>query len=329
MSSSDPNEPLELTVAPSESGWRLDAFLAHYLTDYSRVHLRRVIVAGEVKVDGQGGKPSYRLKPGQVVTFTLPDIPREGPTPEDIPLNILYDDDELAVIDKPPGMVVHPARGHWSGTLASALQHRFGSQLSSTGGPTRPGIVHRLDRDTSGVILVAKNDQAHAKLAAQFELRTMEKEYFAITSGIPNRERDVIEEPIGPHPKIREQMAIRRNHPDARAAVTFYEVVESFKPKNFAAVRAVPKTGRTHQIRLHLGHIGTPVLCDRLYGGRCQITVGQLCPDRCDDETVILARQALHARRITFTHPTTGQRMTIEAPVPADMQAVLDVLRGI
>ncbi|MGD9128576.1 MAG: RluA family pseudouridine synthase [Planctomycetia bacterium] len=327
MPSIDPNEPLELTVAPSESGWRLDAFLAHYLTDYSRVHLRRVIVAGEVKVDGRGGKPSYRLKPGQRVTLTLPEIPREGPTPEDIPLDILYDDDELAVVNKPAGMVVHPARGHWSGTLASALQFRFGSQLSHSGGPTRPGIVHRLDRDTSGVIVVAKNDQAHAKLATQFELRTTEKEYFAITSGIPNRDRDVIEEPIGPHPKIRERMAIRRNHPDAREAITFYEVLESFAPKNFATVRVQLKTGRTHQIRIHLDHIGTPVLCDRLYGGCSQITVGRLCPDRADDETVLLDRQALHARQITFDHPTTGQRMTVEAPIPPDMQAVLDALR--
>ena len=323
----DSNELLELTVTPSESGWRLDAFLAHHLTDYSRMHLRRVIVAGEVKVDNHGGKPSYRLKPGQVVRLTLPDIPREGPSPEDIPIDVLYDDDELAVVNKPAGMVVHPARGNWSGTLASALQHRFGSQLSSTGGPTRPGIVHRLDRDTSGVILVAKNDQSHAKLALQFELRTTEKEYFAITSGIPNRERDVIDEPIGPHPKIREQMAIRRNHPDAREAVTFYEVLESFKPRPFAAVLAKPKTGRTHQIRLHLGHIGTPILCDRLYGGRSQITMAQLRPDRPDDETVVLARQALHARSISFIHPETGKRMTIEAPVPDDMQAVLDALR--
>ena len=317
-------EPVELIVAPAESGWRLDVFLAHHLTDYSRVHLRRVISAGGVRIDGSGGKPSYRLKPGQRVTLDLARAPREGPTPEPIPIEVLFEDDDLAVVNKPPGMVVHPARGHWSGTLAGALQYHFGGSLSTTGGPTRPGIVHRLDRDTSGVILVAKNDQAHARLAAQFEAREIRKDYFALVLGVPQRDRDVIDEPIGIHPRHRDKMAIRRHDPEARPAETFFEVLERFD--GFAAVRAAPKTGRTHQIRVHLDHAGYPVLCDRLYGGRDQITRGEIRRDPTDT-LVLLNRQALHARWLRFTHPATGRPMEIEAPLPADIAAVLAELR--
>ncbi|MBN2216545.1 MAG: RluA family pseudouridine synthase [Pirellulales bacterium] len=318
------SEPVELIVGPSESGWRLDAFLSHHLTDYSRVYLRRVIAAGAVTVDGGGCKPSYRLKPGQRISLVRPEIPREAPRPENIPLEILYEDDAIAVVNKPPAMVVHPARGHWSGTMAGALQFHFAGRLSSVGGPTRPGIVHRLDRDTSGVLLVAKNDHAHARLAAQFEARTIEKAYLAIVVGSPPRDRDVIEEPIGDHPRHREKKAIRRNDPTARRAETFYEVVERFD--GFALVLAVPKTGRTHQIRIHLDHVGCSVLCDRLYGGRARITRGEIrrAPD---DEEVLLARQALHAHRLCFVHPETGQPLEIKAPLPDDMAAVLSELR--
>jgi len=222
-------------------------------------------------------------------------------------------------------MVVHPARGHWSGTLAGALQFHFAGQLSSTGGPTRPGIVHRLDRDTSGILLVAKNDQSHAKLADQFQNRTIEKSYLAIVIGRPIRDRDVIDEPIGMHPRQRDKMAIRRADPEARPAETFYELVEPFN--GFALVRATPKTGRTHQIRVHLDHVGCPVLCDRLYGGRSEITRGEIrrAPD---DLTILLNRQALHAQRLRFVHPATGQPIEIESPLPADMAGVLAELRA-
>lgn len=316
-------EPIELLVAPDQAGWRLDVFLAHHFPNYSRVHLRRVITAGGVRVGDRGGKPSYRLHPGQRIFVVLPEIPREAPQPEPIPLEILYDDDWLAAINKPPGMVVHPARGHWSGTLASAVQHRFGGKLSTAGGPTRPGIVHRLDRDTSGVIVVAKNDQAHSNLATQFQDRLVEKEYFAIVAGTPQLDRDRIEEPIGFHPHEREKMAIRRDHPLSRSAETFYEVLERFD--GFASVRIVPKTGRTHQIRVHLGHIGCPVLCDRHYGGRARLTRGEIRRDP-NDTLVLLERQALHARRLGINHPATGQRLELEAPLPADLEAVLDEL---
>jgi 23S rRNA pseudouridine1911/1915/1917 synthase len=319
------SEPVELIVEPAEAGCRLDAFLASHFPDYSRVHLRRVITLGAVKVDDRGGKPAYRLKPGQRVWLVLPEIPREAPRPEDIPLDVLYQDEHVVVINKPPRMVVHPARGHWSGTLASALQFHFGPTLSTTGGQSRPGIVHRLDRDTSGVILVARNDRAHSKLAKQFAARSIEKEYFALVSGCPERDRDIIDCPIGFHPHVREKMAVRRDQIDSRPAQTFYEVLERFD--GFAALRLLPKTGRTHQIRVHLNHIGCPVLCDRQYGGRSQITRGEIRRDPTD-ATILLDRQALHARRLRFTHPATDELLEIEAPLPADIVAVLTELRA-
>lgn len=319
------SQPIELVVESAQSGWRLDLFLAHHFPDYSRVHIRRIITAGGVQVGQQGGKPSYRLKPGQRVRAVLPEIPREAPRPENIPLEILYEDEWLAVVNKPPGMVVHPARGHWSGTLASALQYHFAGRLSSTGGPTRPGIVHRLDRDTSGAILIAKSDLAHGKLAVQFAERSIEKEYFAIVVGGPDRDRDVIDLPIGMHPHHREKMAIRRDAPESRPARTYYEVVERFE--GFAALAVRPKTGRTHQIRVHLDHLGCPILCDRQYGGRAEITRGEIRRDP-SDALVLLDRQALHARRLRFTHPATGAFLEIEAPLPTDLTTVLSELRA-
>jgi 23S rRNA pseudouridine1911/1915/1917 synthase len=314
------SEPVELVVSSSEAGWRLDLFLVHHFPHYSRVHLRRVITAGGVRIDDQtGGKPSYRLKRGQRLRVVLPEIPREAPRPEEIPLDVLYEDDWLAVVNKPPGMVVHPARGHWSGTLASALQYHFGGKLSTVGGPARPGIVHRLDRDTSGAIVVAKHDLAHAKLAAQFRDRAVRKEYFALVCGRPERDR-----PIGVHPTHREKMAIRRGDPASRPAETFYEVIERFD--GFAALRVSPKTGRTHQIRVHLGHAGCPVLCDRQYGGVARITRGEIRRDP-HDTLVLLTRQALHAWRLKLAHPDTAEPLAIEAPLPDDLAAVLAELR--
>jgi 23S rRNA pseudouridine1911/1915/1917 synthase len=266
---------------------------------------------------------AYRLRLGEVVRVVPGDPPRESPRPENIPLEVLYEDDYLAAINKPSGMVVHPARGHWSGTLASALAYRF-SSLSGAGGPTRPGIVHRLDRDTSGVILVAKSDQVHGRLADQFQNRDVEKEYFAIVVGEPNRDRDEIVRPIGVHPHQREKMAIRADHATSREASTFYEVIERFR--GYAALKLLPHTGRTHQIRVHLASIGCPVLCDRLYGGRAEITRGELSGDPSDG-TVILARQALHARRLTIEHPMTGKQLVLIAPLPPDLTIILETLK--
>ncbi len=297
--------------------------MARQFPNYSRVHLRKVINAAYVRVDGLRTKAAHRLRAGQRVSIVLPELPRPAPQSENIPLDILYEDDVLAAINKPPGMVVHPAKGHWSGTLTAALQYHF-DQLSSVGGPTRPGVVHRLDRDTSGVIVVAKDDFAHRRLADQFERRTVEKEYFALVAGRPDRDRDSIDQPIGLHPRQREKMAIRRDDPSSRPARSFYEVIERFD--GFAAVRILPRTGRTHQIRVHLASIGCPVLCDRQYGGRAQVTRGEIARSR-DDAEVLLSRQALHALRLRIAHPTTGEPIEFAAPLPPDIQAVLEALR--
>jgi 23S rRNA pseudouridine1911/1915/1917 synthase len=311
----------------------LDVFLAHTLPAFSRATLRRAIDAGHVRVDDAACKASLRLQASNAVSILQLEPPPAGPAPQDIPLSILREDEAIVVVDKPAGMIVHPAKGHWEGTLASALAHHFGT-LSSRGGPTRPGIVHRLDRDTSGVIVIAKNNQAHDALAAQFKSRVAEKEYLAIASGAPNLDRDVIDEPIGEHPTHREKKAIRREDANARPAVTEYEVVERFR--GYALVRARPKTGRTHQIRLHLAHIGCPVLCDRLYGGRARITELELIPrDKMRQDTAdaaalsqpLLERQALHAHRLAITHPKSGVRMQFEAPLPDDMERALAALR--
>jgi 23S rRNA pseudouridine1911/1915/1917 synthase len=309
-------------------------FLAAQLPAFSRATLRRAIDAGHVLVDDSIGKASLRLRAGNQIIVSQVEVPREGPAPQNIPLDILHEDDAIIVVDKRAGMIVHPAKGHWEGTLASALAHHLGP-LSGRGGPTRPGIVHRLDRDTSGVIVVAKNDQAHDALAAQFKSRNVEKEYLAIVVGVPDRDRDLIDEPIGDHPTQREKKAIRRQDADARPAVTKYEVVERFA--GYALLRALPKTGRTHQIRIHLAHAGFSVLCDRLYGGRARITELELIPrDKIGHDTpqaqaaadnVLLDRQALHAHRLAFDHPTTGEPMQFEAPLAGDMNQTIAALR--
>ena len=323
MIPSEPGKPVLMQVGPEDAGKRLDAFLAEKFPDYSRVHLRRVIGAERVAVDGQHTKAAHRLRAGQQITLTLPELPKAGPIPEDIPLDVLFEDEHLVAVNKPANMVVHPAKGHWSGTLTSALAHRF-EQLSSVGGSTRPGIVHRLDRETSGVIVVAKTDTAHFALAAQFEARNVQKEYLAIVVGMPDRDRDLIVQPIGMHPYQREKMAIRANHSTSREARTFYETTERFR--RYALLRVEPHTGRTHQIRVHLAHIGCPVLCDRLYGGRTIITLGELLGT--SDATPVLSRHALHARRLRLAHPVTGESLDFQAPLPPDMETVLELLRN-
>ncbi|MGB6042196.1 MAG: RluA family pseudouridine synthase [Pirellulales bacterium] len=320
----NPQSAIEWSVSDEDVGLRLDVFLANRLPDYSRTLLRKLIPTGAVKVDDQQAKVAYRLLAGQIVSFVPTPLPHDGPQPENIPLEILFEDQHLAAVNKPAGMVVHPAKGHWSGTLTSALAYHF-DQLSTVGGATRPGIVHRLDRDTSGVIVVAKTDAAHQKLARQFQEREVQKEYFAIVAGVVDRDRDDIVAPIGPHPYHRAKMAIRRDHPEARDASTFCEVLERFD--RFTALKASPMTGRTHQIRVHLQHIGHPVICDKLYGGRSTLTRGELSGEANDDEP-LLVRQALHAQRLCLRHPVSEDSLEFTAPLADDIQAVLDVLRG-
>jgi 23S rRNA pseudouridine1911/1915/1917 synthase len=326
----DRGEPFVVIVDEASAGRRLDAFLAEALPSVSRSRVRRAIDRQWALVNGVAERASYRVAAGERMEITLPPA-AEGPHAEPTPLDVLYEDDAIVVVNKPPGMVVHPAKGHWAGTLAGALVHRFES-LSAVGGAVRPGIVHRLDRDTSGAIVVAKTDAAHEALAAQFHDREVAKQYLAIVAGLPDRDADRVVAAIGPHKSHREKMALRDDHPESRPAETFFEVLERFP--GFALVRAQPKTGRTHQIRLHLMHLRTPVLCDRLYGGRARITAGELrqitrrrCATGLPDDAVLLHRQALHAHRLEVDHPTTGARLSFEAPLPADMERLLSALR--
>lgn len=314
----------DFVVAEEDAGQRLDVYLTAKFPAHSRVQVRRIIVGGHVKLNGEGCKVAHKVSIGEKIHVELPAMPTAGAQPEPIPLEVLYEDEFLIAVNKPPFMVVHPARGHWSGTMASALAYHF-NELSTAGGPTRPGIVHRLDRDTSGIMVVAKNDQVHHALSTQFEQRETEKEYFALVIGEPDRDRDWVDQPIGIHPYQREKMAIRPGHPDSRDATTFYEVVERFN--GFAAMRVFPKTGRTHQIRVHLAHIGHPVLCDRMYGGRAMITQGEV-ERRREDEVILLNRQALHARSLKIRHPQTRETLVLEAPLAPDIQNALDQIRS-
>lgn len=323
----DASSPRTFVVAAQEHGQRLDRFLAIRLTDYSRTLLRKAIGAGAARINDHGAKPSTIVNAGDQIVLTLPDLPKTGPVPEPIPLNIIFEDPHLVVVNKPPGMVVHPARGHWSGTLASALAFHC-EQLSTVGGPARPGIVHRLDRDTTGVIVVAKTDMAHSKLAEQFAKRTVEKEYVALVHGAPKFDSDHIDRHIAPHRAHREKMMIAsEDHPFARHARTFYQVLERLGP--FTFLKAKPVTGRTHQIRVHLTSIGCMVVCDKLYGGRPEMSASEFVrlPPGTPDK-VMLNHQALHAARLTIKHPITGESLTFEAPLPEDYAAVLDLLRG-
>jgi 23S rRNA pseudouridine1911/1915/1917 synthase len=326
--SRQPGEQVSWTVGDEAAGQRLDVVVAAAFPDWSRSFLARAIAAGGVRVDGVVARSSLKLRAGQAVVFTVPQPPREGPAAEEIPLSFLHVDEAIAVVDKPPGMVVHPAKGNWRGTLAGGLKWHLerreeGGGLSTAGGPTRPGIVHRLDRETSGVIVVARSEAAHHALARQFERRTVSKTYLAITQGQPRFDADEIDLPIGIHPYQREKMAVRRGHATSREAVTRYEVLERFGLG--ALVRVTPRTGRTHQIRVHLAAIGAPVLSDSLYSGRPVIEPPLL---GLPPGPPLLDRQALHAAALEIDHPATGVRTRFEAPLPPDLERILAALRA-
>jgi len=320
-----------MTADATASGLRLDVFLARAFPEQSRSFLARSIDKGAVRVDGVVARASLKLRSGSVVCMTVPEPPRAGPAAEEIPLEFVHLDDWIAVVNKPAGMVVHPAKGNWKGTLAGALKWHLEradtAGLSTVGGPTRPGIVHRLDRDTSGVIVVARTEEAHHAVAKQFERRTVTKTYLAITQGQPQFDSDEINLPIGIHPYQREKMAVRRDHSTSRDAVTRYEVLERFR--GAALVRVTPKTGRTHQIRVHLAAIGCPVLCDGLYSGRTRIEPAffGLSGSGAEAGEPLIERQALHAASLAVDHPVTRARLEFSAPLPSDMQRVLDALR--
>ena len=329
-----PGTDIVLTADAAAAGLRLDVFLARTFPEQSRSFLARSIDKGGVRVDGVVARASLKLRAGSIVCMTVPEPPRSGPAAEEIPLEFVHLDDWIAVVNKPAGMVVHPAKGNWKGTLAGALKWHLeradavagSSGLSNAGGPTRPGIVHRLDRDTSGVIVVARTEEAHHALAKQFEGRTVTKTYLAITQGQPQFDSDEINLPIGIHPYQREKMAVRRDHSTSRDAVTRFEVLERFR--GAALVKVAPKTGRTHQIRVHLAAIGCPVLCDGLYSGRPRIEPAFFGLPEAGTGTALIERQALHAASLAVDHPVTRERIEFTAPLPADMQRVLDALRG-
>lgn len=320
-------QAVDLVAKRKVEGTRLDQYLAVMFPDFSRSVLKKAIDGGAVSVNGALAKASYRVRYNDQVRIALPPPTHDLPVPEDIPLDVLYEDDLLAVINKPPDMVVHPAKGNWSGTLVNALQFRF-AHLSGINGDYRPGIVHRLDRDTSGVILVAKDEAAHRDLSGQFEHRKVFKEYLAIVVGELDRDSDYIEGRIGKHPTDRIKMAVVEDEEDelAKDACSYYEVVERFR--GYTLCRVSPRTGRTHQIRVHLASVDCPVAADKVYSGRDCVKRSDLVTGlKPEQDEILMPRQALHAHRLRFTHPRTRRMMQMEAPPPADFQRTLEALR--
>lgn len=324
--SNNTTREVEIDAKIRIDGTRLDHFLVMQFPDYSRSIVQKVIEAGGVTVNGKVAKSSYKVRHGDKIIITPPAPTHPAPQPENIPIEVIYEDEYLAVINKPPDMVVHPAKGHWTGTLVNALRYHF-TQLSEANGDYRPGIVHRLDRDTSGAIIVAKQDVTHRDLGMLFEQRKVFKEYIAITDGVIDRDSDYIEGKIAHHPIDRVKMTVTDDEEDddAKDACSYYEVIERFKGYSF--VRVQPRTGRTHQIRVHLASIGHPVLADKVYSGRDSIHLHNFTNISPEDDKPLLLRQALHAYRLRFKHPRTGQMLEIKAPLPQDIQQTLDALR--
>ncbi|HXU11705.1 MAG TPA: RluA family pseudouridine synthase [Candidatus Binatia bacterium] len=306
---------LTLDLPVESRGQRLDRTLAERLPGESRASLQRLMRGGRIRVAGRPARPSDKVRGGERVEI---DRPAPEPSPlaaENLPLAVLHEDADLLVIDKPPGQTVHPGAGARGGTVVNALLHHC-RDLSGIGGVERPGIVHRLDKDTSGVLVVAKNDLAHRALAAQFKAREVDKTYEALVWGRPRASQGIVDSAIGRHPTVRTRMAVR---PDGRASRTAYRVVYTRGPVSFLEIR--PETGRTHQIRVHLASLGLPIVGDRLYGGRKDLTrtgppFGEILRT--------FAGLALHARRLAFTHPRSGERLAFEAPRPRELQDLLD-----
>ncbi len=315
------HEPLILHVGNSIKERRLDKYLHGRFSNLSRRFIQDAIKAGSVQVNGKIAKPSFKLSPGDKIDLTLPEPPSKEILPEDIPLNIIYEDSCLIVLNKQPGMLVHPGRGNTHGTLVNALVF-YSDKLSSGLGEFRPGIVHRLDKNTTGVMVVAKDDTTQWKIAKQFERRQVNKNYLAIVHGTPELTADRIKVPLGIHPRMREKYAIR---PEAgKEAITFYEVLESFR--GFSLLKLTPKTGRTHQIRVHLLYIKHPIVADDMYGGRL-VYLWQLADAEPAVQQPVISRVALHAHTLEFRHPKTDEMVKFEAPLPKDMQTLLDMLR--
>src|SRR5882757_2898102 len=334
-SNSGPNngQRLEVTVGGDEGSPRLDRVLAVLRPELSRSRLKALILAGSVTADGSPIRdPAYHVVAGDTITIDVPEAVPPEPKGEDIALDIVFEDDDIIVIDKPKGLVVHPAAGHPTGTLVNALIAHCGASLSGIGGIKRPGIVHRLDKDTTGLMVVAKNDQAHQSLTAQFadhgRTGEMRRGYLAFAWGVPNRARGTIDAPIDRHPHAREKMAVRDG---GREAITHWEVREAFQGRDGKAVASLLacqlETGRTHQIRVHLAHIGHPLMGDSVYGPHFKTKATHLAP-KSQAALAALDRQALHAYLLVLEHPKTGEILHWESPLPEDLLLLQNALRA-
>ncbi len=333
----EPSRFFEITIDPDQTGLRLDQFLGNNIEFLSRTRIKALIKDGQATLDGRKiEEPNYRVNEGDEISLVIP--PAEPPEPdgEDIPLDILFEDDHLIVINKPAGLVVHPGAGNWTGTLVNALIAHCGDSLSGIGGVKRPGIVHRLDKDTSGVMVIAKTDKAHQELAAQFadhgKSGILERAYQAFVWGALQPTFGTIETFLGRSDRNRLKRAIvKESRPDARQAVTHYKVTKTFGgAKKHPAVSLVEcrlETGRTHQIRVHLAHIGHPLLGDALYGQGFK-TREALLDDNAREALKNLSRQALHAFFLKFSHPETEEPMEFSAPLPSDLAELNKALKN-
>lgn len=304
------------TAGAEDKGKRLDAFLAEK-TELSRNAAAKLAESGAVTVFGIKREKKYLLKEGDEVELEIPEAEEYKAEPENIPLDIVYEDDDIIVINKPSGMVVHPAPGNYTGTLVNALLYHCRDSLSGIGGVMRPGIVHRIDKDTSGLLVVAKNDFAHKALSEELSYHGIEREYHALVKGGFKNECGTVNLPIGRHPVDRKKMAVRLNDPSAREAVTHYEVIESYGQITYVRLRL--ETGRTHQIRVHMSHTGHPLLGDEVYGNN-KIPFEK-------QHASLLDGQILHAKRLTLTHPRTGERVTFECSLPDNFKRLIEILR--
>ncbi|HET6455694.1 MAG TPA: RluA family pseudouridine synthase [Armatimonadota bacterium] len=314
----------ELVVSPADEGERLDSYLASH-SRISRSALQRLIEDGCVTVNGSTVRPSHKVKPGDMIWYSVPPPKPADIIAEELPLDIVYEDDDFLVINKPKGMVVHPAPGAASGTLVNALIAHC--KLAAVGGVERPGIVHRLDKDTSGLIVVAKNDAAHHSLQKQIQARTAERKYLALVWGNPRFELAVVDAPIGRHPVDRKKMAVIESPAyRSRVALTDLRVLERFGPMTL--IEAGLRTGRTHQVRVHAAYAGHPIVGDPVYSGGRRLKVGRrefmADVNRLIDE---LHGQALHAYSLSFEHPRTGEQMAFTAPMPEEMESLVTYLR--
>ena len=298
-----------LTATTESAGARLDAFLAARLPDLTRSAAARLIEGGLVTVDGKPAGKSARLTGGETVSVTLPEAEEPEARPQDIPLEVVYEDADVIVVNKPVGMVVHPAPGHPDGTLVNALLHHCAESLSGIGGQLRPGIVHRSDRDTSGLIIAAKNDAAHTCLAAQLSGHTLARTYECLAVGNFKEDSGTVDAPIGRHRTDRKKMAVV---PDGRRAVTHWEVIARYQ--GVTHLRCRLETGRTHQIRVHLAYIGHPILGDTVYGAKKPVPG--------------LTGQCLHATGLQFLHPSTGEKITLTCPLPEEFTKMLKKLQS-